>query len=44
MVVWDEISVQESNINQIFNNTMSAMSCTEANFVKKNAYLAARIA
>ena len=31
-----EISIQESSINQKSNNTMSAMFCTGATFVKKN--------
>ena len=43
MVVQDEINIQESNINQISNNTMSFMLRTGATFVKKNSCLVLRI-
>ena len=43
MVVQDEINIQESNINQKSNNTMSVMLCTGATFLKKNSCLVARI-
>ena len=43
MVVYDEINIQESSINQKSNNTMLVMLCTGATFVKKNSSLIARI-
>ena len=43
MVVKDEINIQESSINQKFNNTVSVILCTRANFVKKNSCLVPRI-
>ena len=43
MVVLDEINIQERNINQKFNNKMSAILCTGATFVKKNYFLVAKI-
>ena len=42
MVVYDEINIQESSINQNPNSTM-LMLCTGATFVKKNSCLVARI-
>ena len=39
MVVQDEINIQESSINQQFNNIMSAMLCTGAAFVTKTLHL-----
>ena len=43
MVVLDETNIQESSVNQKFNNTMSVMLYTRATFVKKNFCLVARI-
>ena len=43
MVVWDEINIQGSSINQKPNSTMSVMLCTGPTFVKKNSCLAAGI-
>ena len=43
MVVYDEIDIHESSINQKSKNTVSVMLCTGAAFVKKNLYLVARI-
>ena len=43
MVVWDEINIQGSSINQKSNSTMSVMLCTRATFVKKNSSLVERI-
>ena len=43
MVVYDEISIQESSINKNFINTMSVMLCTGATLTKKNSCLVARI-
>ena len=40
MVVWDEINVQESSINQISNNTMTVC---RSYVCKKNSSLVARI-
>ena len=37
------IDIQERNINQKFNNTMSVMLCTWVTLVKKNPYLVPRI-
>ena len=39
MIVWNEINIQESSINQKSNNTMSVMLRTRATFVKKNSRL-----
>ena len=39
MIVWNEINIQESSINQKSNNTMSVMVRTRATFVKKNSRL-----
>ena len=36
VTVQDEINIQESNINQKSNNSMSVMLFTGASFVKKN--------
>ena len=44
MVVYDEINIQESSINQKSNNPMLVMLCSGATFVKKNFCLVARIA
>ena len=38
-----EVNIQESSINQNFNNTMPVILCTGATFVKKNSCLFARI-
>ena len=38
-----EINIQDSNINQKSNNTMSVISCTGVTFVKKNFCVVARI-
>ena len=38
-----KINIQESSINQKFNNTVSVMLCTGATFVRKNSFLGARI-
>ena len=35
MIVWNEINIQESSINQKSNNAMSVMLRTRATFVKK---------
>ena len=43
MVVWDEISIPGSNINQKPNSATSVMLCTRAAFVNKSSYLVARI-
>ena len=43
MVVWDEINIPGSSINQKPNSTISVMLCTGATFVKKNSCLVARI-
>ena len=43
MVVWDEINIQGSSINQNPNNTMSFMLCMGTDFAKKNSSLVARI-
>ena len=43
MVVWDEIKIPGSSINQKPNSTMSVMLCAGATFVKKNSCLVARI-
>ena len=42
MVVLDERKLQESSINQKFNNTMSVLLCTGATLEKQNSYLVAR--
>ena len=39
MIVWNEINIQESSINQKSNNIMSVMLRTRATFVKKNSRL-----
>ena len=43
MVVYDEINIQGSSINQKPNSTMSVMLCAGATFVKKNSCLNGRI-
>ena len=43
MVVKDKINIQESSINQKFNNAMSVMLCRGATFVNKISCLVARI-
>ena len=43
MVVYDEMNIQKSSINQKSNNAMSDMLCTGATFAKKNSCLVARI-
>ena len=43
MLVRDRISIQESSINQKYNNTISVMLCTGVTFVKKNSCVVARI-
>ena len=43
MVLWDEISIQVSNINKKSSSTMSVILCTGATFVKKNSRLVAGI-
>ena len=43
MVVWDEVNIQESSMNQKSSNTMSVMLCKGAAFVKKNSCLVTRI-
>ena len=43
MLVRDRISIQESSINQKYNNTTSVMLCTGVTFVKKNSCVVARI-
>ena len=42
MIVYDEINIQGSSINQKPNIAMSVMLCTGASFVKKNSCLVAR--
>ena len=43
MIVWDEINIPRSSINQNPYGTMSVMLCTGATLVKKNSCLVARI-
>ena len=43
MIVWYEINITRSSINEKPNSTMSVMLCTGVAFVKKNSYLVARI-
>ena len=43
MVVWDEINIPGSSINQKSNSAMSAMLCKVATFVKENSCLVAGI-
>ena len=43
MVVYDEINIPGSSINQKPNVTVSVMTCTGATFVMKNSCLVARI-
>ena len=43
MIVYDEINIQGSSVNQKPNIAVSVMLCTGARFVKKNSCLVARI-
>ena len=43
MIVWYEINIPGSSINEKPSSTMSVMLCTGATFVKKNSHLIARI-
>ena len=43
MIVYDEINIPGSSIDQKSNSTMSVMLCTGATFIKKNSCLVARI-